>query len=226
MAIEKTTFIKTDIYENIAELYAWMQENASDLFDTIKLGSNNKSLTCYVTTTNFLQFFASSEYTHVEPHIVLGTANISGLTNVQSVVASHAYKTSKGFIVRFDSTNSPGSWTGVSWLYVFRTDKGTVGAAFCRSGSSSGSTIYMVGCDLEIDNRIQSLAAGSSIAAIVASAALTSLCPVPLGNGGSSPDGLFLVPFSELYQGNVWQHCIIDIGGTKYVYNGILAFEE
>lgn len=57
-------------------------------------------------------------------------------------------------------------------------------------------------------------------------ASLTVLTPIPLGDGETSANGLFLTPYTELYTSGQWQHTVIDIGGTKYVYDGVIALQE
>lgn len=52
----------------------------------------------------------------------------------------------------------------------------------------------------------------------------TVLCPVPLGDGGTTADGLFFTPFTQ-YKG-LSSPTVITADGKDYVYDGAFALEE
>jgi hypothetical protein len=223
MAIEKTIFAETDFAANLEEVYTWLQANASDLFESITFSD---SITCAVGGTTAVVIGYNSNYPHI--FIDLHTKNnivYSTVNNQQNMVATHAYKTSKGIAIQLSVPSSPTEWRSTAWLFVFRTSGGNVGAVLNGSMIENNS-LFIRGCDFAKDIVLPELATGSVTTTIInIGMTLTSLCPLPLGNGGTSPDGLFLVPYTEMSTRG-WQNLIIDIVGKKYVYNGILAFEE
>ena len=225
MAIEKTIFAETDFTANLGEVYTWLQANASGLFDSITFNESDL-ITCTVGGTKAVEIGYNSSYSHI--YINLYTKNnivYSTVNNKENMVATHAYKTSKGIAIQLSIPTAPTNWNGTAWLFVFQTSGGNVGAVLNGSTGTSNA-LFIRGCDFAKDIVLSELSTGSVTTTIInIGMTLTSLCPLPLGNGGTSPDGLFLVPYTEM-SARGWQDLIIDIGGKKYVYNGILAFEE
>lgn len=225
MAITKTTFTSTDATDSLQDLLTWLQANADDLFDGITLDSESSTLTCTVNGHKAVTFEKATNADAILTRIWLNNAASNPNYGSVAVVARDAYKTSKGIAIRFCSPSQPNSYYLISWLYVFRTNEGTIGACHCRPVSNSSGSLYCTFVDFErCLNFMNSFS--SSRAYLINQAALTALTPVPLGDAGTVAEGLYITTFTELYDTVQWYNAIIDIGGTKYVYNGVIAFQE
>lgn len=203
MAITKTLFSGTTPKANAAEIYAWMQANATEYFDSITI--EGSSVKCITSGGGFIS---------IKPEVrewscKLDNGGAYSIDNYSSdtskIRVSAAYKTSKGIALVISDEG---------WIFVCKSNSGSTGvllSSYYHPGryafadlAYSTKWIYDVGYDL---THIQM--------------AMTSLAPVPLGDSGTYADGLYFVPFYQYDNTGM-----ISVGGKSYVYSGWAALEE
>lgn len=223
MAIEKTTFTGATAAENQAELYAWLTANATDLFDGITNDTNAGTITCTVNGVTAVVFTCG---TSVTTTIYLnGTADTTNYV-LTGTLYKHAYKTSNGIAIRSYHPTST-NIASTAWLFVFKTSANTVGAVYDRFVGTGASSLKLTFVDFERNNDFYApFGSSTSRGTPIKEASLMALTPIPCGDGETSANGAFMSTFTELYDTTQHLNKIIDIGGTKYVYNGVIAFRE
>jgi hypothetical protein len=198
MAITKTVFSGTTAATNAAEVTAWLQANATDLFESVTNEAN--IITCTVSGGGQLIIKPNvREWTAVLSN---GTSNTIDHYNNSNKV-TEAYATSKGIALYSESN---------MWIFVVKSNNNSIGIVFTENANKNYYFAdFANSVSFKSDpNNIKHTQMG-----------MTSLCACPLGNGGTYGDGLYFVPFYEYSN-----QAILSVQGTSYVYDGWFALEE
>lgn len=215
MAINKTYFTGSTSGANYTEVLAWLQANASDYFDEIT--GDGTYISCNIATVTALKLdFTSSGYL-----FTITTNNGKYVQEYKGWSDSRfaaAQKTDSGIFLFLSE---------VSNIFITKTDSGSVFFAGISRTDSSNCAVYM--CDFSNSSKItQGLSTDASnfganpVYFGVYPESKTAIVQV-VSDGGTHCENLFLVPFTQ-YAGQ--SDVVIDIDGTKYVYNGIFALKE
>ena len=207
MAISKTYFTGSAASANYAEILAYLQANATEYFDEITGDESNIYCKIENVTALTLNFADSKLFT-------IALKNGKSIENYYNWGNSHfisAQKTDSGIFLFSNATTN---------IFITKTNLGSVFFAGVRRGTSSNNSFYM--CDFSNSTSITSITYGSTSSNGIYSASMTAITNV-VSDSGAYCNNLFLVPFTQ-YAGQ--SDVVIDIDGTKYVYNGIFALKE
>ena len=216
MAINKTYFTGSTASANYAEVLAWMQENAADYFDEITGDESN--IYCKIGNATALTLnFADSKLFTIALKNGVSVENYYGWSIKHFISAQ---KTNGGLFLFVDGTTN---------IFITKTNCGSIFFAGLRRVTSSNNSFYM--CDFSNSTSITQSSTFSGTSGTlpsssnsygIYSASMTAITNV-VSDGGTHCENLFLVPFTQ-YAGQ--SDVVIDIDGTKYVYNGIFALKE
>lgn len=236
MAIVKTIFSTSNCVANSMALQSWLQTNAGNLFESIEPvkdsynqhgvvlkrndgGNGSRDVIRLRTDQELLIVYnwASGEFVKTQ----------TGDYNAGTMAFKAGYATSKGVMfTRVDPRM--GSY------YIAQDSSGDTIVCGCTYNGRWGDTIpdwqYFVynatSCRSYLHGAVSSPSSSATYAQCVSynvsEAAATSLAPVVQAQSDALVDGLYFVPFADCL-GTVG---IIELGGKKYVYNGIFALEE
>ncbi len=212
MAISEITFTGTN---NIDEVLAWMHTNASEYFDDITKDGN--TLNCSVNGAVFLQVGFSGNAT---TGLTLPNGNNKTYSSSDSSAnVTKVYKTDKGIALFRDRYYD---------IFVSKTDEGSTAVVMIFRAQSDDLRIYGAdsenSTDLSTYPSVKESIYNPGINAITkhfATAGKAAIVPFVFDNGSHTPN-IFLVPFSPF----IGTKAIIDLDGTKYVYDGCIALKE
>lgn len=236
MAITKTMFQGTTLDANQAEVYEWLTANATDYFDGFTNDTENYKIYCTVNGETAMEFdFSGIVHSRVQARLYLngvveGTGSTYDAYSNGSTMVRFVYTTSNGIFFMIDRVDATANYgTNNAWIGVFKTTADTVGGVYVRYINNTNN-FRLTLVDFELNTTFFAPYAPAVDSIVVKpSQGASSLTPLPLGDGGTGAVGVFLVLFisENLYQADVnYMSLVIDIGGTKYLTNGILAFEE
>lgn len=208
MAIIHTYFTASEGAVNLSEVGSWLQTNAVDIFDDIQV--TDVSILCYIgenaafcfdTSGNDRRFFTlanGASQTYYVPYF------------------TEAYRTDCGFCLITDTVNYKAR------LFFTKSNNGNAAVAGYFKPSSGNTSYYYWYADLE-KNTAFSHPHGSTVEKVAgASDALTTLTPVPLGDGGTYAPDLYLTAFTQYPN----MRGVIEIDGVRYVYDGVIALKD
>ena len=218
MAISKTYFTGSTASAHYAEVLAWMQENAADYFDEIT--GDGTCISCNIASITALKLGFANQSEKLFTVTAENGKSVQEYTTLDftNYRFTSAQKTDGGIFLFLSE---------VSNIFVTKTNLGSVFFAGVRKASSSNGKIFM--CDF---SNSAAIAESSTFSYSNFSSSPTSYGIYPtsktaitnvVSNGGTHCENLFYVPFSQ-YSGQ--SDVVIDIDGTKYVYNGIFALKE
>lgn len=229
MAIEKTYFNNDTYSLNYNAVLAWLQVNAVDYFDTVEGDEELRRIT--------MTKGAASLYFDVGSDAYLGVTTGAGTSSADSAPIAIGYndneisfdygvKTSTGLAIIGESAYSKSMVS----LFVSLTDRGTpcmyaTWSKFRQSSSQYNNSDIHVFCDLEHDQSIGKVSLEKSDVYHWSgnrSIGITALTPFCFYSGSYALN-MFITPFSQ-YAAD--KPGIIDINGTKYVYDGYVALRE
>ena len=220
MAIETTYFTATDHDANWEEVRAWLAANATEYFDTIDGTTWSNEVICKNDGKEVLKLnFTSSGGTSLFAVYLKNGVSIGSSYWDKSRKFVKAYKTDNGICLWASNTDN---------IMIAKTAEGANIVAVVTN-AISGALRWYIGDATSSAAFVASSTQGSSpwansniITMGVNSAGKTSLVPA-VTDSGTYSENLFFVPFTQFFsQGNM----IIDIDGTKYVYNGVFALKE
>lgn len=207
MAIVRTNFSGTSQATNKGEVLTWLQENATEFFDTIEADSGG-NISCKIGNTTVILFgFSGSTASRLT--LLNGTSVTHEYTTDRF---TYAYKTSKGIYLNSFDYGS---------VFITKSNSGTTAVAW---NFKNGSNYGYIFADFTYNTDFYKPVAGSwaySRETWTRAAALTSLTPVVLGGTTFAPD-LYILTFSEYYL----LKCNFQIGLTQYTSDGVLALVE
>lgn len=213
MAIVKTTFTATTLADNAPEVLAFLQANAAAFFDSI--GSSENVISCAINSVAVLKLsFAQAEKNTMT--LLNGTA-VSVYNAEQNEIFVAGYKTDNGVMLEASS--------GATYA-IFKSSANSTALLACFRVSSSASYNYYMG-DVANNRAWYTPGSASSIVGarqllvINVAAALTSLTPLPLGNGGTYAPNLLVSCFTE--NGAITSVKRLSVNDIEYVYDGAFA---
>ena len=209
MAIVKTNFTITSQAVNKVEVLAWLQENASDFFDIIEADSGGNIL-CKIGSVTALKLGFDGR-TQSKATLQNGTTATSEPT---SDIFSYAVKTSKGIFLNSDNF-------GGIFLTKSNTDSTIIIWNIRYSTNNYSYTFADLNNSVSFFKPRDNDTWANSRSAWVKSADCTSLTHVVTKGGTYAPDA-YIQTFSEyaLTKGS------LDIGGTKYWTDGVVALAD
>lgn len=221
MAITKTTFTGATQAANAPEVLAWLQDNATEFFLTIAAenSDNNFNIICTTSTGGKLIFgFDETVKNHFE--LANGVSSTGYFTDI---LVRTAYKTSKGIFLIQESTNDRDK-------YYFITKSNAGNTSIIQLGAQgTNSKLYYLFADLTANSAIyypksnvSTYSAVQGLWSMQSPSSLTTMTPVPLGNGGTYTPDLFLMTYNEFF-GYVGK---IVVDGVEYVTDGVFALKE
>lgn len=242
MKIEKHIFNVSSTAANIEDVTAWLQENASEYFDSISCDTSTSFITCTTGTRASLSFAIGKIKELQTVKIVLengavnnkahGSSGSSPGIDLDPGMITHGIKTSAGISLEYSS--------GKNNIIITKTNLGSTGIFVKWFGllvyGNSVLTEIIESCDLIHSSEIQGTAFQSNdfsdkmVTAVTSGyyfwsnnkpTGLTMLVPFCF-IGASYAPGMYLTVFSQYPKqtGNL----ICD--GVEYYYNGYVALKE
>lgn len=191
--------IDTTIFStgDITEVKTWLDNNASDIFDTINVEST--SINCYIGDVLALIItFGAKVYTK----ITLANGQYKESTSYSQAVFQKAYKTDNGILLHL---------SGNFHMDIVATKSGEL-ATF----NNNGSYFFIATLDAPTFTTLVKPQAFE----------VTALCPVPYSNVAVSEDILTAI-WSQLgVPSGTFGIQIVQINDVNYVTNGIIALKE
>lgn len=228
MAIEKTLFTALSTAENQSEVTAWVVANATEYFDSIEPSSGG--VTCKIGGKDAFSLNWNNVNTERAFRLIAknGTTIDNGFqfSNFNLCAWRYAYKTDSGIMLCNGDTRQ---WQ-TSIAISRNTENGVMFAAI-RPNNTNYSTPANFLSILDFDNsnsaadsrQSSTMASGTRHFEMgVISAGRTALVPI-VSDAGTYCENILYVPFTQ-YIDSCFN--IIDVDGTKYVYNGVFALKE
>jgi hypothetical protein len=230
MAIETTYFTGTTAAANYAEVSAWLTVNAVDYFDTIDVPSGGQEVNCKVGDVTALKLDWSAEFATQRAFKITAKNGVvidnGYFFNFDRCVWRRGVKTSNGIMLCNGSTDS-----FQTSLLVSRNSEGGIIFALVSPDNTNVNGSANRGRIIDFENSLNvitthdgggSSAAGRHAGMGIISAGRTALVPI-VSDVETYCDKIMITPFSQ-YNNMCWG--VIDVSGTKYVYNGVFALKE
>lgn len=229
MAIETTYFTGLNAQDNYAEVSAWLVKNAVDYFDTIDVPSGAQEVSCKVGDVTALKLDWGTEF-DTQRSFQINAKNGANINSGYRYIHDrccwrYGYKTDSGIVICNNKTDS-----FQASIFISKNNNGELIFAVLRPNSpnfSSPSNLAEI-IDFNSLASIKSDESGVSVPETrhlrngVISASMTALAPI-VSDAETYCDKIMITPFSQ-YSSMCWG--IIDVDGTKYVYNGVFALKE
>ncbi len=228
MAIETTYFTGTTAAANYAEVSAWLTANAAEYFDEIT-GTENV-ITCKIGGVNALTLnFTGASGTDC---FVITTKNGKtygggSASQFGNYALRFGYKTDHGIMI----CNNKADKYQLSIIISKSNDGNIFFAVTTTVGNNSTNPdnfIRILDFEKSLDRTGAYNSTGESdpqkrhnIQGAIP-AAMTALVPT-VSDAGTYCDNVLFTPFTQ-YGNMCWG--VIDVSGTKYVYNGVFALKE
>ena len=229
MAIETTYFTGTTAAANYAEVSAWLTVNAVDYFDTIDVPSGGQEVNCKVGDVTALKLDWGTDYDAQRSFQVTAKngANInSGYRYVHNKCCwRYGYKTDSGIVISNGKTDNY-----QASIFISKNNNGELIFAVLKPDSPN-STNPSNWAEIIDFNSLASVKSNESSQADPATrhringvipTSMTALVPI-VSDVETYCDKIMITPFSQ-YNNMCWG--VIDVSGTKYVYNGVFALKE
>lgn len=229
MAIEKTLFTGLNAQDNYAEVSAWLVKNAADYFDTIDVPSGAQEVSCKVGDVTALKFDWGTEF-NTQRSFQVNAKNGANINSGYYYVHDrccwrYGYKTDSGIVICNNLTNAHQASIIISKnnngdliFAVLRPSSPNVGAPSNWAEIIDFNSLASVKSD---ESSQSDPAARHRINGIIP-ASMTALAPI-VSDVETYCDKIMITPFSQ-YSNMCWG--IINVDGTKYVYNGFFALKE
>ena len=203
MAIEKTIFHGLTTTTRGAEIVAWLTANGSEFFDSVEFSDN--FVRCYKDDKPALDICLGGGQNQTKVYAANGA--VSGIAMNGSQNWAYGIKTSKGLLIYFSYTSSPGC------VAIVKTNEG--GTFIARR--------YNGWCAADFDNSalIDSYSNGGTLPWNLQSGR-TVLAPVVASHADTYADGLYLQLFAQYPNANG----ILAVNDKKYYTDGFFALEE
>lgn len=203
MAIEKTVFSGLTVGARGAEIVAWLTANGSEFFDSVKQESSPNRVECYKGDKLALLISLGSSSDKTKVYAANGAVSEAAMNGLYW---DYGIKTSKGLLIYFNYTSSPGC------VAVVKTNEG--GTFIARR--------YSGWCAADFDN-------SAAIESYVATGTpwnlrsdMTVLAPIVASHANTYADGLYLQLFAQYPNTD----STLTVDGKKYYSDGVFALEE
>lgn len=210
MAIKTTYFVNTTVAaDNAAEVYAWLQENATEYFDSFAISEDGLTVSCFIGELEAVTFaFNSSEMFQFIVTLPNGTTSKHSATNSDKFITK-AVKTSNGIVFQLEDY--------IPFMII------------TKSANGETATVHNNTYNISTTNKIyaaiptkDSAFASFSVYYDIAVNDYTSITNVVCPSGAGYLPNLYRMVFSQ-YRGT---EGIISLNGKKYYTNGYLALAE
>lgn len=223
MAITKTVFTGATLAANAPEVLAFLLANAAGYFDTVTADANG-NVKCTIDDVDVLILgFDGTQKNTIS--LLNGTTvkNYAGASLWNgSLPFTTAYTTANGIMLvdnaggTFIITKTNENTTAI--IATMRTTNTQSSAnKICIGDPATNSTWFDVG------SGAGSAAAARAKYVINESATLTTLTPLPLGDGGTYCPNCFVTPWTE--NGGITSPKKLIYGGDEYIYDGAFALK-
>ena len=203
--IEKTVFSGLTVGARGAEIVAWLTANGSEFFDSVEQSSDYNFVRCYKGDKLALLISLGSSSDKTKVYAANGAFSEAAMNGSQDW--DYGIKTSKGLLIYFNYTSSPGCVaivkTNEGGTFIARRYNGWCGADFDNSAL--------------IDNYDN-----SGLHTWTNPSDLTVLAPIVASHANTYADGLYLQLFAQYP--NTDSKLTVD--GKKYYSDGVFALEE
>ncbi len=220
MSITKTVFTSTTIEASLAEIAAWLTENAAVIGATVTTDESGNALLTNAGGTNFLKF-SPNNATKVGAAITLD----NGVTRAFTAGNAFPNAWSSGYVCADGLALCARSSGSHMWTFIGKTEGG--GLCVVQQEYASGICIYYA--DIGSGVRIVSSGSTSSPSDIYFftngdEIARTSFAPVCFDSGEAAAT-MFFTPQTQYLPKSVSAglEMVISDGGEEFVYSGVVA---
>ena len=202
MAIEKTVFSGLSAATRGAEIVAWLTANGSEFFDSVELSDGH--VICNKGDKQALDIAISSSSGQTKVYAANGAVSGAAMNGLHW---DYGIKTSKGLLIYFNYTSSPGC------VAIVKTNEG--GTFIARR--------YNGWCAADFDNStlIESYSNTGTLPWNLRSDK-TVLAPIVASHANTYADGLYLQRFAQYPNTD----STLTVDGKKYYSDGVFALEE
>lgn len=220
MAIGKYYFNQITPEENAADVLAWLQENAADYFDEFSKTTphtNDWRITCKVGDTAALEFNTSyNAPSSTYPNLIITLENgatdesANGADEYAYDTVKYAFKTSGGICLYINDSRM---------IFITKSSENTtaVYVKWIAWNYTNGDAVAFRAADLINSQAICTTCFEQK----TEQNDITELAPLVFPRGTFAPN-LYFTPYSQY----VGQTGIIDVNGTRYVYDGYVAMKQ
>lgn len=216
MAIEKTYFQTDTTVNNLTALKNWLDQNATEYFDSIAFDTNN-GIRCYNGTS----------YVRIRNLNTTPVFEINNGTTYQTCGTVYVYfywaaKTSKGICIWADSQDHvfiSKTKSGKTFAYIMGYTSNNEPYKDIVYAETTDTQIHKIGGSLGTDNALRHWYSAHRSQSPIGK---TSFAPL-ISYNGEVADGIYMTPQSEL---EGVSGTIIDENDVKYIYDGYVALIE
>lgn len=211
MSISTTYFVNTTVAaDNAAEVYAWLQKNATEYFDSFAISEDSTTVSCFIGALEAVTFgpFGAAGFaaTVALPNGETKTAKINSASAIQYM--RKAVKTSNGIAFQIDSAlTNP-------FFFVTKAANGETAIVFSSTEYMSTNTVKQYAVIPTKDNAFSAFQVYYDISAND----YTSLAPIVCPGGTGYLPHIFRAVFNQ-YRGT---EGVITLCGKQYYTNGYL----
>ena len=229
MAIETTYFTGTTAAANYAEVSAWLTANAAEYFDTIDVPSGAQEVNCKVGDVTALKLDWGTEY-NTQRSFQINAKNGANINSNYQYFHDrgcwrYGYKTDSGIVICNGKTDNY-----QASIFISKNNNGELIFAALRPDNpninSCSNWAEIIDFNSQASIKFNSSNQGDPATRHringVLPASMTALVPI-VSDVETYCDKIMITPFSQ-YNNMCWG--VIDVSGTKYVYNGVFALKE
>lgn len=210
MAIETTYFVNTTVAaDNVTEVYAWLQSNAAEYFDSFAISDDGSTISCYIGELEALTISpgVNAGFTTT---LINGTQKKTNAGTAATVICTKAVKTASG--LAFGANNN------VPCFFIAK--------------AASGETLFVLGQGAALSVNFDwyavvptkdtafTLCTNNQYS--IGAKENTMLSPLACVNGTGYAPNLYSAPFNQ-YKGT---EGIINLNGKQYYTNGYIALAD
>lgn len=228
MAITKTIFTGQTLAAQAPELLAYLQENATDYFDTIEADASG-NVSCYVGETVALFFgmdgtstrkVSLANGTYIDTALAADTSNTA-----RTALVKYAKKTTNGIMLITNDTKCLGANTGPLVLIITKDENGdTMILGRIQSGTSANYYISIFSANIKNDATIFKPITNTNISGLEPfsrQAEISAFTCVGCSSAHYAPKA-FLTTFNQFAR----TECDLSLNGKSYASDGYFALMD
>lgn len=228
MSIQKTTFVSTTVENASTEVYNWMKDNASDLFDTIEKQAGGNLITCSKNGKKVLSLFSgtSNYFTiHNSEEGSPYSSNSVYPTSTAVVNFKCGYKTDYGIVLTAGTSTTVAS-NKITTVFISKAENGELLACSLNYRQPNNTQqnyprLVIIAPESETEGTAVVTNGNFEYFNLYMQSETTAFCEAVSPTGKKAPH-LFYLPFVQ-YPLSIG---IINDGSKKYVTDGFFALEE
>lgn len=212
MAIKTTYFVNTTVVaDNAAEVYAWLQGNATEYFDSFAISEDGLTISCFIGELEAVTFtFSESAAVIFTVTLPNGTTSTHKGNTTTDRYIKKAVKTSCGIVFQIMDY--------VPFAIITKSANGETATVHNKSHAVSSGSTHICAVIPTMDTAF----AGFNVYHDIAANNYTSIANVVCPSGVGYLPNLYRMVFNQ-YRGT---EGIISLNGKKYYTNGYLALAE